>query len=76
MADDDIDTSPIVSGEVAPAPSEFPKIVHVEDDEKSRDEIVREQFNLGLALQRAVRRVRKITSVRDKRKTVIWQVRT
>jgi hypothetical protein len=50
MTDDDIDTGPIVAGEVQPAPSEFPRVIHVPDDEKSRDEIVKEQLNVGLAL--------------------------
>jgi hypothetical protein len=46
---DDVDTGAIVAGEVAPGPSEFPKVVHV-DDEKSREQIVKEQFDLGLGL--------------------------
>jgi hypothetical protein len=48
---DDIDSGPIVSGEVAPAPSERPRTpVPAAPDEKSRTEQVREQFNAGLNL--------------------------
>ena len=46
---DDIDTGPIDTGP-APAPSQpLPRVVEV-PDEKSRDQLVREQFNAGLAL--------------------------
>jgi hypothetical protein len=48
---DDSDSGPIVSGEVAPAPSERPRTpVPAAPDEKSRTEQVREQFNAGLNL--------------------------
>ena len=40
MADDDIDTGPIVTGEVAPAPSEGPRVIHVPDKE-SREQLVK-----------------------------------
>ena len=46
---DDIDAGPIDTGP-APSPSEpFPRVVEVPDG-KSRDELVREQFNDGLKL--------------------------
>ena len=47
---DDIDTGPIVSGEVAPAPSETPRAPTSAPDEKSREQIVKEQFSMGLGL--------------------------
>lgn len=48
---DDIDTSPIVSGEVAPAPSETPRTPIPEaPDEKSHDQRVKETFRDGLTL--------------------------
>ena len=54
MSDDDIDTGqdgPIVTGEVAPAPSETPRApVPPAPDEQTRTEQVREQFNAGLGL--------------------------
>ena len=54
MADDDIDTGSdgsIVSSEVAPAQSETPRApVPPAPDAKSREEIVRAQFNDGLTL--------------------------
>ena len=47
---DDIDTGPIVAGEVAPAPSERPSPVPPAPDEKSRDQLVKDTFSAGLAL--------------------------
>ena len=48
MADDTDVGGPIVSGEVAPAPSDTrPEVIA---DERSRDQLVREQFNAGLGL--------------------------
>lgn len=50
MADDDIDPGgPIVGSEVGPAPSEFPRVVHVPDKE-SREQLVKGQLNAGLGL--------------------------
>ena len=46
---DEIDSGPIVSGEVAPAPSETPR-TPAAPDEKSREQIVKDQFAQGLTL--------------------------
>ena len=46
---DDIDSGPIVSGEVAPAPSETPRTPSA-PDAQSREQIVKEQFSMGLGL--------------------------